>query len=162
VARGAACCMGGSSPNHWRSLRVVRGWRIHYTTQLIGIPAVSLQMRIKATATPASQHSAQVKMQLLINGSSIPIAQAGPDFLLLNEPFDHPPCVGRFVLQVDQDERQWDVRLPDGMSASSKRVSVRRSGPTCSAPSEVSKVIKSTMKDYARTRKKLARARVRG
>jgi len=71
-------------------------------------------------------HSAQVKMQLLIDGGSISVAQMGPDFLLLSKPFDHPPCDAHFVLQVDEDERQWDVRLPDGISATSNRVSVIR------------------------------------
>jgi hypothetical protein len=65
-------------------------------------------------------------MQLLIDGGPISVAQMGPDFLLLREPFDHPPCEACFVLHVDEDERQWDVRLPDGISATSNRVSVIR------------------------------------
>jgi len=71
-------------------------------------------------------HSAQVKIQLLIDGGSIPVAQLGPDFLLLSNPIDHPPVTGVLVLQVDQSERRWNVRLPDGMVSSSNRVAVVR------------------------------------
>jgi hypothetical protein len=30
-------------------------------------------------------------MRLVLNGASVSIAQLGPDFLLLDAPFDHPP-----------------------------------------------------------------------
>jgi len=67
-------------------------------------------------------HSAQVKMKLLVNGSSLPVAQMGPDFLLLTEGIDHPPANASVVMQVDENERRWDVRLPNGISLGSKRV----------------------------------------
>jgi len=69
-------------------------------------------------------HSAQVKMRLLVNGSSIAVAQMGPDFLLVDAPIDHPPGTASLVLQVDQSERRWDVHLPQGISAASKRVAI--------------------------------------
>ena len=69
-------------------------------------------------------HSAQVKMRLLVNGGSIPVIQMGPDFLLVDAPFDHPPGDASVVLQVDQSERRWNVHLPDGISAESKRVAI--------------------------------------
>jgi len=72
-------------------------------------------------------HSAQVKMRLLVNGSSIPVIQMGPDFLLVDAPFDHPPGDASVVLQVDQSERRWNVRLPNGISANSKRVAIAAS-----------------------------------
>lgn len=71
-------------------------------------------------------HSAQVKIQLLIDGRSIPVAQLGPDFLLLDSAFNHPPDNARLVLQVDQNERNWAVRLPNGISAASNRVALSR------------------------------------
>lgn len=67
-------------------------------------------------------HSAQVKMKLLVNGSSIPVAQMGPDFLLLTQVINHPPANASIVMQVDGSERRWDVRLPNGISVGSKRV----------------------------------------
>ena len=63
-------------------------------------------------------------MRLLVNGSSIAVAQMGPDFLLVDAPINHPPGNASLVLQVDQSERRWDVNLPEGMSATSKRVAI--------------------------------------
>ena len=63
-------------------------------------------------------------MRLLVNGGSIPVKQLGPDFLLVDTPFDHPPGDASMVLQVDQSERRWNVSLPDGISADSKRVAI--------------------------------------
>ena len=37
-------------------------------------------------------HSADVTIGLLINGNWLPVAQLGPDFLLLYVAADHPPC----------------------------------------------------------------------
>jgi hypothetical protein len=70
-------------------------------------------------------HSAQVKIQLLIDGGSVPVAQLGPDFLLLDAPFDHPPGNAGLILQVDQNESRWDICLPNGISAAMNRVSIR-------------------------------------
>jgi hypothetical protein len=69
-----------------------------------------------------SGHSADVQISLLFNGSSLPVAQLGPGFLLLDQPSNHPPCEASIVLRVDQSERRWNVSLPDGISAASKRV----------------------------------------
>lgn len=62
-------------------------------------------------------HSAQVKIQLLIDGNCVPVSQLGPDFLFLDAPFEHPPGNARLVLQVDQSERRWEIWLPNGISA---------------------------------------------
>ncbi|HLX69700.1 MAG TPA: hypothetical protein VKV04_08750 [Verrucomicrobiae bacterium] len=67
-------------------------------------------------------HSAQVRIKLLVNGSSIPVAQMGPDFLLVNGAIDHPPGNARIILQVDESKREWDVHLPEGISSTSKRI----------------------------------------
>jgi hypothetical protein len=63
-------------------------------------------------------------MCLLVNGSSIPIAQMGPDFLLVDAPIDHPPGEARISLNVDGSQREWSVFLPEGISARSKRVAL--------------------------------------
>jgi len=63
-------------------------------------------------------------MRLLVNDLSLSVAQMGPDFLLLDSPADHPPADARVVLQVDQSERTWNVRLPNGISADTKRVTI--------------------------------------
>ena len=69
-------------------------------------------------------HSADVRIHLVLNGNSIPVAQLGPGFLLLDNPIDHAPCEGRIVLRVDQTEELWGVHLPEGISASRNRVSI--------------------------------------
>ena len=69
-------------------------------------------------------HSAEVRISLVFSGPSIPVAQLGPDFLLLGAHADHPPGAARIIVRVDQSERQWDVRLPNGASATSKRVTI--------------------------------------
>jgi hypothetical protein len=72
-------------------------------------------------------HSTRVKMLLLVNGSRVAVVQMGSDFLLLEKPFDHPPTDASVVLQVDQNERRWNVHLPHGISAGSKRVAIAAS-----------------------------------
>jgi hypothetical protein len=61
-------------------------------------------------------------MRLLVNGLSLPVAQLGPDFLLLDEPVNHEPATATMVMQIDSSERRWNVRLPNGISADSARV----------------------------------------
>jgi len=51
-------------------------------------------------------HSAHVRMKLLVNGISIPVAQMGSDVLLLTETIDHPPANASIIMQVDESERR--------------------------------------------------------
>jgi len=67
-------------------------------------------------------------MRLLVNGASLRIAQMGPDFLLLDQPIDHPPGEATIVFSVDGNERSWPVRLPEGLSADCERVVIAKAG----------------------------------
>ena len=67
-------------------------------------------------------------MRLLVNGASLPIAQMGTDFLLLDQPIDHPPGEATVVFTVDGSERSWPVRLPEGLSADCERVVIAKAG----------------------------------
>jgi hypothetical protein len=69
-------------------------------------------------------HSADVAIHLSINGKVMPVAQLGPDFLLLDAVADHPPCDAVIKLRVDDVEQQWKVRLPEGISPLSDRVTL--------------------------------------
>jgi hypothetical protein len=69
-------------------------------------------------------HSAQVEMQLIVNGETISITHMGPDYLLVDCAKDYPPGVASIFLQVDQSESRWQVILPNGISKSSKRVAL--------------------------------------
>jgi hypothetical protein len=61
-------------------------------------------------------------MTLFLNGDAMPIAQMGPDFLILDNPIEHAPCVAEVVLSVDGNESRWSVRLPEGIRPNQKRV----------------------------------------
>ena len=65
-------------------------------------------------------------MRLLVNGTSLPIGQMGPDFLLLDAAIDHLPTEATIVLRVDETERRWNVKLPNGLSATSERVIIAK------------------------------------
>jgi hypothetical protein len=69
-------------------------------------------------------HSSIVKIRLLINGCSIDVAQMGPDCLFINSPIDAPPGEATIVLTVDETERHWKVLLPDGICASSEKITI--------------------------------------
>ena len=63
-------------------------------------------------------------MALIVNGSTLPIAQLGPDFLLLRQRLSHPPTEATIVMQIDGNERQWTVKLPDGLAEGVERVRI--------------------------------------
>ena len=63
-------------------------------------------------------------MSLVLNGIRIPVVQMGPDFIFVETPSDHPPGVGRLFLEVDEAKRNWEISLPKGISAQSKRVPI--------------------------------------
>ena len=63
-------------------------------------------------------------MRLLVNGLSLPVLQMGEDFLLVDQPLNHPPVTASLVLRVDESERCWTIHLPAGLSAQSNRVAI--------------------------------------
>ena len=63
-------------------------------------------------------------MRLLVNGLCLPVAQLGPDFVLLDEPVNHHPATATMVMEIDRSERRWSVRLPNGISAENTRVQI--------------------------------------
>lgn len=56
-------------------------------------------------------------MHLSVNGHIFRIGQLGPDFLILDDPIDHPPADAEVTMSIDGDVSRWSVRLPDGVSA---------------------------------------------
>jgi len=69
-------------------------------------------------------HSASVDMRLIVNGYSLAVPQMGPDFILVSSPVDHAPTQATLSMKVDTVERQWEILLPHGISATSKRVAI--------------------------------------
>lgn len=69
-------------------------------------------------------HSAKVEIWLLLNGSTLRVSQLGPDFLILNQPDHYPPGIATLILSIDDHERRWEVRLPEGLSPGRRRVPI--------------------------------------
>jgi hypothetical protein len=85
-------------------------------------------MKTSSTVPLSTQggHSAQVDIYLLVNGQSLPVAQMGADFVLLESPVNHPATDATVVFRVDQSESRWKVRLPQGISANKERVEIAK------------------------------------
>jgi hypothetical protein len=71
-------------------------------------------------------HSAQVRMELHVNGQVLPIAQLGPDFLVLANPADYPPTDAEIAMSIDGHESRWPVRLLEGLSVGQRRTRISR------------------------------------
>jgi hypothetical protein len=48
----------------------------------------------------------------------------GPDFVIIESDHQHPAGVATIILKVDDHERSWNVYLPRGICADSKRVAI--------------------------------------
>lgn len=66
--------------------------------------------------------STQVRLQLIVSGRTLELAQIGPGSIILAEPAELTPAAAEIVMYVDDFERRWEVYLPDGASAQSRRV----------------------------------------
>jgi hypothetical protein len=69
-------------------------------------------------------HSALVKMQLRFNGTALPIAKMGPDYIVVHSARNHPPCEATIEMSVDDSHSCWNVQLPNGIAAGSNRVAL--------------------------------------
>lgn len=63
-------------------------------------------------------------MQLLVNGACIRITHMGSNFVLVESPTDQPPREASILMKVNDNESQWKVRLPEGISKTSWRVAL--------------------------------------
>ena len=71
-----------------------------------------------------SGHSADVRIELNINGFTLNVAQLGPDFLTVRKPTEHPPALAEIMMSIDGKVRRWTVHLPDGISAGRPRTKI--------------------------------------
>jgi len=62
-------------------------------------------------------HSAEVRMQLLMNDRALRIGQLGPNFIILDDPTGLPPGEAEIWISVDGSESRWPVWLLNGISA---------------------------------------------
>ena len=65
-------------------------------------------------------------MELTVNGFILPIAQLGPDFLVLKQPIDHPPMDAEIGLWIDGQEDRWRVHLVQGIQVSSRKTPIAK------------------------------------
>jgi hypothetical protein len=65
----------------------------------------------------SSGYSARVEMQLLLpGGDSLPVAQSGPDFLILKQPAMRPPTPAELVIDVDGSVSKYPCSLANGIN----------------------------------------------
>jgi hypothetical protein len=69
-------------------------------------------------------HSADVRMELRVNGCVFPIGQLGPNFIILDNPSAHAPTEGEIHMWIDDEFSQWRVRLPDGIDPKQTRTNI--------------------------------------
>jgi hypothetical protein len=60
-------------------------------------------------------YSAEVQMELRVNGRVFSVGQLGPDFVMLDDPVEHPPADGEMMVSIDGEVKRWPVWLPDGV-----------------------------------------------
>jgi len=78
-----------------------------------------------SVANPSyGSYSADVQMELSVNGRIFSVGQLGPDFLILDDPVDHPPAEGEIMVSIDGRVRRWRVRLPDGVAVGKVRTRI--------------------------------------
>jgi hypothetical protein len=47
-----------------------------------------------------------------------------PGFLVLSQPFDHPPADAEVTLRIDDSESRWRVHLVEGISTERRKTKV--------------------------------------
>jgi hypothetical protein len=67
---------------------------------------------------PSLGYSADVRIDLFVNGQRFPVAQAGRGQLIFKKPFLAPAAEGEVVLTIDGNPRRWFVRFHDQIAAS--------------------------------------------
>ena len=67
--------------------------------------------------TTGGGHSADVRIDLAVNGHVFSVAKLGPGFLVVRNPIAHPPAEAELSLSIDGYERRWRVELIDGILA---------------------------------------------
>jgi hypothetical protein len=71
-------------------------------------------------------HSAEVHIILLLDDLSLPVAQLGPNFLVLKDRINHPPADAEIAMTIDGHEERWQVHLNDGVKATERKTRITR------------------------------------
>lgn len=65
-------------------------------------------------------------MHLSVNGHVLRIGHLGPDYVILDNPIEHPPCDAEISMSVDGIKSRLQVHLVRGLSATSTRSKIAR------------------------------------
>jgi len=76
--------------------------------------------------TDVTAHSADVRIHLHVNGYVLPVAQLGPEFVVLRTPVNHPPCDAEIAMSIDGNESRWAVRLQNGIQVGQRKTALSR------------------------------------
>ena len=60
-------------------------------------------------------------MELCLNGHIFPIAQMGPNFIVMRDSINHPPAEAEIAMWIDGREDRWRVRLENGIQAGQRK-----------------------------------------
>jgi len=74
-------------------------------------------------------YSAEVRLQLIVDGNEFSLSEIGPDGFTLRKPMSLPPCEAEVVMLVDDHRRVWRVWLPDGISPNETFVKTEQLAP---------------------------------
>jgi len=69
-------------------------------------------------------HSAEVRIDLILNGRTLSVGQLGPDFLVLDHPAEQPAGTADILMSVDGREQRWSVQLPEGLRLGQRRARI--------------------------------------
>ena len=73
-------------------------------------------------SSPKTGYSAKVQMFLVIGGIRHDVPHMGPEFIILPQPPNHPPCEAIVGLSIDGRLNQRLVNMPDGLSEVSQQM----------------------------------------
>ena len=80
-------------------------------------------------ASVPQRHSAQVQIALAVNGTTFPVAQLGPDFVILENPPALSPQNAQITLTIDGQQRRRQVRLLEAIPAHAPSPAIVHIGP---------------------------------
>ena len=63
-------------------------------------------------------HSAEVRINLAVNGFIFSVAELGPQHVVLRQAIDHAPTEAEITMTIDGYKKQWRVELVEGIVAS--------------------------------------------
>jgi hypothetical protein len=78
-----------------------------------------------AQITQSHGHSADVRIDLAVNGHVLSVAELGPGFVVLRDAIDHPPANAEITMSIDGHFQQWQVELIDGIMAGQRDTRIR-------------------------------------